>query len=159
MAKSNENIEITKTAINMSVSGKTVTVDAIFANGNLCVDIPNLQKLGLQIEYDEGKKQYVILNGDEFVKLLKGEDKYHKMLQGKAVNAISKVRTRNLLDQVNEIGNAEIWVDDTFTLKIKDYEKFKKGVTTTTYMLLDCFLIHFTEQPVKDVCIRLPLKK
>jgi len=84
---------------------------------------------------------------------------FYKMLQGKATNAISKVKTTNLIGQIDMLGNAEIKIDSTFTLRIKNYKTLTNGISTTTFMLLDCFLIHFTEQSKKDVRIRLPLRK
>ena len=159
-AKPGDVIETKKGAISIPIGGGTVTVDAIYANGKPCIDINILKKLGLEIEYDEKTKKFVVLNANEFCNFINSEKKYHKMLQSQAINAISTVRTRNLPEyHVNLIGNAEIKVDDNFMLKISNYNKLKKGVPTSAYMLFDCFIIQFTEQPVKSAKILLPLKK
>ena len=80
-------------------------------------------------------------------------------LQSKAINAISKTKTRNLTSQLNLLGDAEIKVSDTFTFRIKDYQKLTNGIPTTAYMLLDCFIIHFTKHPNKEAKIRLSLSE
>ncbi|MDP8218166.1 MAG: hypothetical protein P9M03_05520 [Candidatus Theseobacter exili] len=85
---------------------------------------------------------------------------FYFMLQGKGTNTLTKTKTSFIPDQqIGIFGNARIKVDDTFTLTIKDYRELKNGISTTAYMLLDCFVIQFTETGTKDCSIRLPLKK
>ena len=84
---------------------------------------------------------------------------FFAMLQSQAINAISKTKTKNLVSQLNLLGDAEIKVSETFTLRIKDYQSLASGIPTTAYMLLDCFIIHFTKYPNKEARVRLPLKE
>ena len=108
-----------------------------------------------KFEIDESKQTK--LNEMEKINFL--SDSFYTILQNKPINNLSKVRTNNLFGQLDFLGNAEIKIDDSFTLKIKDYIKLGNGIPTTAWMLLDCFLIHFTEQTIKDTRIRLPLNK
>ena len=84
------------------------------------------------------------------------EDFKH-ILQGQALNALTKVKTKNLLK--DKAGNAGVKVDNNFSLTIKEYSTLPGGIPITAFMLLDCFVIHFTNQPIKSVCIRLPLSE
>ena len=91
---------------------------------------------------------------------IKPLENFHLILQGRALNTLTKTKTRNLPPaQIGLLGDAVIKLDNDFKLTIKKYAELKNGIRTTAYMLLDCLVIHFTEAGARSPQIRMPLKE
>ena len=77
--------------------------------------------------------------------------------QGKATNQFTKISSSNNNADVNLNGEARI-KEGEITVFIDNYTNLTRGLSPTTYRLLDALTVSFTESGATDTLITIPLK-
>ena len=77
--------------------------------------------------------------------------------QGKATNQLTKISNSDNNTDINLNGEARI-KDGEITVFIDNYTNLTRGLSPTTYRLLDALTVSFTESGAADTLITIPLK-